>query len=346
MGEPGLHNRSIFAKVYARWKSDFQFFVISLLGVFVILTMAPFAVFRFLNGDIAVFLMEIGIIVFSTATVVYAYVSGNTALASAIMATSITAGIVFTGKPSGVAAFYWFFTAIVFNFSLMKPKFGLVITLLGLLGILIFNDIFNTPSEKMIFVTAVLATTSFNYILAYRIQSQQNQLRIVARTDPLTKVKNRRAYDEELFIALSDHKRTHKTYTIIAFDIDHFKMINDNYGHEKGDEALVALVDVVKAHTRPMDRLFRIGGEEFCLLLESLHGEKQLKVAEKIRKTVESNKLIEEQQITISIGVANVNESDDIKSWGRRADEALYEAKKSGRNRCVVSETNNEVAAV
>ena len=118
------------------------------------------------------------------------------------------------------------------------------------------------------------------------------------------------------------------------YDIDDFKSVNDIYGHKVGDTVLVKMSELIKSHLRENDYIFRIGGEEFVILLPESELESAKKVALKISKSVEENlKRVTDKTITISIGVSEVNESDSEDTIFKRVDDLLYKSKNNGKNK-------------
>jgi len=151
--------------------------------------------------------------------------------------------------------------------------------------------------------------------------------------DPLTKLDNRKSYNKNLDKLLAQYRRYKIPFSMVFFDIDHFKTVNDNYGHDIGDDVLVDLSHIVQKSIRINDYIFRIGGEEFVVLLTDTKKDKAILFAEKLRQKIESElNTIKNRVITISLGVAEVSENDTIKSIFKRADENLYYAKEHGRN--------------
>jgi diguanylate cyclase (GGDEF)-like protein len=124
----------------------------------------------------------------------------------------------------------------------------------------------------------------------------------------------------------------------MALDIDHFKQVNDIHGHAVGDDVLRGLVATLHQRLRPSDRLFRIGGEEFVLLLPRITAADAMRLAEDLRQRVAQAPLWPEGSVTVSIGVAAQRPGLDTGAWMRVTDEALYEAKRSGRNRVVMAD--------
>jgi len=157
--------------------------------------------------------------------------------------------------------------------------------------------------------------------------------------DPLTGLPNRMALDEYLEQAFSQWQRYGHPLSLVVWDIDHFKRVNDSFGHKAGDKALRVVARELLAHVRKSDFMARFGGEEFVMLMPETDAEQALAVANKLRERVEQAPFRYNQQplkITVSGGVTEYRSGDDSESAFVRADEALYEAKHNGRNQCVL----------
>jgi len=165
------------------------------------------------------------------------------------------------------------------------------------------------------------------------LQQANMELEALARHDPLTHLKNRRCIDERLHEEFVRMKRSAQHYALLLVDIDHFKLVNDRYGHERGDMVLKKVSEIMSCSCRGSDFLGRYGGEEFVAILpDTPHGQ-ALHVAEKIRCAVEKSPFPGVEGVTISIGLA-CSRLDDSDEWMafRRADRNLYRAKGNGRN--------------
>jgi len=174
----------------------------------------------------------------------------------------------------------------------------------------------------------------------------QEVLAELAVTDPLTSVYNRRFFDQRLLESFSLLQRQQMPLHVLALDLDHFKAINDRYGHQVGDKVLVYFADVLKRCVRRHDVVARTGGEEFAVLMLNIPREQALRAAERIRDTMEKGSLAIEGQsvrVTTSIGLASVDPDrkpmPEPSTLMRAADAALYAAKHQGRNRVVVDKT-------
>ncbi|MDX3775520.1 diguanylate cyclase [Chromatiaceae bacterium AAb-1] len=164
-----------------------------------------------------------------------------------------------------------------------------------------------------------------------------------AGRDILTRLLNRRFLPAVLAKEVGFARQHQTLFAILAIDIDHFKQINDGYGHEAGDMVLQQVASLLNNNSRGGDYLFRLGGEEFLMLLVDITPQDAFKVAEKIRKQVESEVFLlpreQTRHLTLSIGLAMHNGHPDYQQALRSADEALYQAKHSGRNRVVAAAT-------
>jgi len=154
-----------------------------------------------------------------------------------------------------------------------------------------------------------------------------------AMYDLLTGLFNRRAFDDLMHRELSLRDRHGHTLSMVMIDLDHFKSVNDTYGHHIGDAVLRDLADILRDVCRSSDLPCRWGGEEFACLLPQTDLENALKVAERLRAAVEGHSFPEVGKVTASIGISQAGPEEDEESFCRRADEALYKAKKHGRNR-------------
>lgn len=173
-----------------------------------------------------------------------------------------------------------------------------------------------------------------------QIQAANEQLRILSRTDGLTGLLNRKSWENELDKEFQRFIRHQHTTSMLLFDIDHFKAVNDNYGHPAGDEVIRQTARVLKESLRNIDVAGRYGGEEFAVILGDTDAEGAKVVAERIRQAVEANTVHYEDltiNYTISLGICQMsNNIKDRTQWIDSADKGLYQAKEGGRNNSVI----------
>ncbi|CAA0114830.1 putative diguanylate cyclase DgcC [Halioglobus japonicus] len=175
--------------------------------------------------------------------------------------------------------------------------------------------------------------------LEYAMTKQSRRLKDMAITDSLTGAFNRRYLELQASRALQDWERNRRSVSLLLLDIDHFKKINDEFGHHVGDEALKSLVSLIKERIRGVDTLCRYGGEEFVLLLSDTRASQAKIVANQLRRAVQQAQLLPQGPLTVSVGVCDLREVPDLENWLRYADAALYAAKDGGRNRVELAES-------
>lgn len=203
-------------------------------------------------------------------------------------------------------------------------------------------QVLNTSLEQKVFERTQALHSALN-----RLSDANQKLEALSTVDGLTNVKNRRFFDEKI---LREWKRSHREQSplsVLMVDIDHFKKVNDQFGHQTGDECLKAVADTIqKAIKRSSDAVARYGGEEFAVILPGADSSDAAHVAERIRSAVESTSILISDHpfsLTVSVGVAtrvprSVEETETLLA---EADSALYQAKDTGRNRVVVFDAYN-----
>ncbi|MBL8889330.1 MAG: GGDEF domain-containing protein [Planctomycetaceae bacterium] len=166
-------------------------------------------------------------------------------------------------------------------------------------------------------------------------ESEKYKLQEVATTDPLTKLGNRRLMESELFRRLAIYRRYGTPFSVLIIDVDHFKSINDSHGHDIGDRVLQALARTIPATLRDVDVLYRMGGEEFLAVLPETTLNNAVIAATRIHESVNGMVVASNDrllQVTVSQGLAEIQRQEEIESLLKRADQALYAAKRGGRN--------------
>jgi diguanylate cyclase len=169
------------------------------------------------------------------------------------------------------------------------------------------------------------------------LQSANLELDRLGRIDGLTGLLNRRAWENSMLSEFRRFPRSGQKSSLVMFDIDHFKKVNDTYGHQAGDEVIRIVSALLQENKREVDIAGRYGGEEFCIVLIGSDNQGGMLFAERLREAVEATEVIYEDlliKFTISLGISEIN--DSLKShteWLEQADKALYQSKEGGRNR-------------
>lgn len=193
-------------------------------------------------------------------------------------------------------------------------------------------------------LAAVVALTPLLYLLAFYPLAREIRMRRrmeaeltkLAMTDNLTKLSNRAKFYEVIERETERFRRHNQPLSILLFDIDGFKTINDTYGHNVGDDALKSLTRLVGAQLREVDYFVRWGGDEFIIVAPDTGIDKAAALAERARKVVEAHTFQTIGNYTITFSVAQFKASDTVDSFIKRADRGLYRAKEAGKNRVEV----------
>lgn len=198
-------------------------------------------------------------------------------------------------------------------------------------------------ADKMfVFMQNVHAQLTACRLKGEELHQELQAARGEAMTDPLTGIYNRRGFEAKASQTLREHKELKKSLSLLMIDIDHFKQINDSYGHLFGDKVICAIADILKSKVRGQDSVARMGGEEFVVLLADTDVKGASVVAEHIRKTIEGCKIYPHGAqeaiggVSVSIGLSLLENADSLIDLLDHADKALFNSKKNGRNKTTV----------
>jgi diguanylate cyclase (GGDEF)-like protein len=265
--------------------------------------------------------------------------------ASLSIAILCVVGVLTTVYIRGEQQIFWAYPALLATFYLAKPGEAVLISTLTIVALV--PALVPKMDGIMMMTTFVtlIATSVFAYAFAFLSRGQRDQLLQLARKDPLTGAGNRRALDEKLAEVCAARARSSTPSSLVLIDIDNFKEINDEFGHAVGDQILVRLTEIIELRIRVTDSLYRIGGEEFVVVIEGQTKDKARRMAEQLRTLVEANELAPEGSVTISLGVAELSLGESPVDWLRRADLALYESKRCGRNQTSLAITGKILQA-
>lgn len=203
-------------------------------------------------------------------------------------------------------------------------------------------DGFSATAEVLIgtLVTAAVLTPLLYLLAFYPLANEirarrrmEEELKKLAMTDNLTKLSNRAKFYEVIEREVERFKRHSQPLSLLLFDIDDFKTINDTYGHNVGDEALKSLTRLVSAQLREIDYFVRWGGDEFIIVAPDTGIEKATALAERARRVVESHSFQAVGRLTLTFSVTQFKAGDTVDSFIKRADRGLYRAKEAGKNR-------------
>ena len=253
---------------------------------------------------------------------------------------------VFYSGLNSIVGHSWYFILLMSVFFLKGNKEGIVVFIISFLTIAYISYVkyHYEPPEIILALIPFLCSLFFmfyfekrNSNFRKRIEKEKEKFMYQAQYDNLTNIANRRVFLDRLYQALEASKQTNEKVAVFFIDLDHFKEINDTFGHNTGDIVLKEVAKRLKAHIRRTDTLARLGGDEYAILLNNFTHKHILEnIVEKFFNAMKKPILLEDKKlfITLSLGIA-ISDTDSLetKILLKNADEAMYKAKTSGRNR-------------
>jgi len=319
--------------------------ILYLLAIAIIIFISPFAVIDLLEGNYALGFATAAVVVCFAIDAIAIHLKKRPPIRFEFLLIPTIAAIAISLKNESIHGALWCYPGVLLCYFVLPRRIATAGCLMMLAGAapLVMNSLGQDIALR--FVVSLALTIVVIYIITDVIRDLQSELLGQAITDPLTGAFNRRQMEFALDDAIERHLRTNASASILMIDIDHFKRVNDELGHDAGDRVLKALVLLVKNRSRKLDRLFRMGGEEFLLLLPDTSGAAAMIQAENLRARIADGNLIKNRQVTVSIGVAEIRRDVTQAEWIKGADTALYQAKETGRNRVVRAPGIEPVAA-
>ncbi len=302
-----------------------------------ILYIPPFIIYRLIAEDWTVAVIDSLVLVIMLAFFRLNYVRGNVLTARLAMSVFLMIACVAVVHIKGISSIFWYFPAVVVVYYLMPPAYAVFISLTSAitLSFILFPQI-----ETIVFASILVPCVLMNLILYITFNSYrkiEKQLTKLVTLDALTGAGNRRSLTQALSNIVMSQRRSFSPISLVIFDLDNFKNINDQHGHLTGDDVLIRLAKVIGLNIRAADSLFRYGGEEFVILLPDANADEAFAACENLRQLTESYHFPSDIQVTVSMGIAQQARGESAAQWLERADAALYEAKQSGRNRVILS---------
>jgi diguanylate cyclase len=298
-----------------------------------VVLLLPFSVNAYLQGNAGLGTGILCAVLILGVDAVATYLKKPPPIPLILLLVPITAGMAISLKVQGFFGALWSYpTILLFSFSLSRRMANVCnVLLLVIISALVYHYIGAAYTIRT-FATLTLTIVLANIVLGI-IVDQHRRLLDQANVDPLTGAFNRRHLERCLADAIERQRRTSAPASLLLIDVDHFKRINDDFGHAAGDGVLRAVVELIGRRARKLDLLFRVGGEEFMLLLPDTRESAAAVVAEQLRASIGASRPIDAADVTVSIGVSELQPGETMDAWMKHADDALYAAKNAGRNR-------------
>ena len=294
---------------------------------------SPFAIMRIVNGDVLLAIIDSTLVFGVVAIGLHVWFTRNVRMPGLVLTVFYMTGLIAAVYVSRSELVYWTYPGMLVAYFLIKPKEAVLVNTISILVLLPPLVTYQQPIVCSSILVTLILNNAFSYIFANKMHNQHLELENLATRDALTGAGNRRLFDEKVIDCINHFQRNRMPAALILLDIDHFKKVNDVHGHGVGDQVLVKLVELLRKRLRAVDGIYRIGGEEFAVLIQPADIDTVIDLAEALRQLVENSSLVTGERITISLGLATCSDGDDERSWIERADQALYRAKNDGRNK-------------
>lgn len=326
-------------RIRAQFRDDYQFAMIVLFGVLAVVFVSGFTIYRYANGFMLGGTVDLLIVIAMLLVLIYALRAGETVRAGYFFATVSVVACIASAMMFGHTGVLWGYLTLWVNFLLTNRRFAVFMNLFLMTALIFETNLFQSVVEGVTYIVTGGLITTFAWIFAGRLAGYQSQLEKLALQDPLTYAGNRRMMKRDLNASISARHREGRSCTLLLLDLDEFKRLNDEQGHETGDQALSDFADLVRAQIRAEDGFYRFGGEEFVLLLPGHGDDSGLQTAESLHRRISGRLEYGGQLLRFSAGVAVLGVDEDWPAWLARADRAMYQAKHEGRDRVVLAET-------
>lgn len=295
------------------------------------IAITPFGIWRLGRGDWGQGVFDIALVVLLLGLAYLGLKGQRLRSIGLVVASLYVLASLFVAYQFGPLGHYWFFPAIVAGFFVVRAGEALWLACLGLAAHLLLASRQGWGPELGTFAATSLLVCIFINLFATRLRQDNRRLYLDSTLDSLTGSGNRRLLDDVL-AELPDEADSSRM-SLLMLDVDRFKSVNDQFGHAIGDLCLNRLAHLLMTDLQPPQKLFRYGGEEFVVLTPG-SAQDAAALAERLRSDVEHTQLIRETKITVSIGIASRGLHENVHDWMHRADDAMYQAKQQGRNRC------------
>lgn len=296
------------------------------------LAVIPLFCIRALDQNWPMVLIDATLVVVLFAIAITAYKAKHANMARIALGVVFVGGMLATTVFGSASSVFWIYPSVIAVFLLFQPKWALLSTLCVCFVIFPFLNARMVEKDWLIFYVTLLPTIVFIYYFSTALRRQTLELKTLAEQDYLTKAGNRRSFNLKAESCIQSKLISNQNSILILFDMDNFKHLNDNHGHVVGDAVLKNVTSVVGQCLRNTDQLYRLGGEEFAIIVHSARVDEAMAVAEKIRQAIIVHQNDQLPKYTVSFGVAEVQKADSVEAWMNRADKALYHSKQNGRD--------------
>lgn len=303
------------------------------IGIVIIIIVTGFTVYRWQTGDIRAAIIDALIVAMVTGTLLMGNTEKFSSMALNLFGLTISTACLLSSLLVSSNGLQWAMLVLLVNAMTLSRRWALGLNSMIILAHAAAAGLYQSLLHQVSWTTVALLITGFALMMMDQLRQQRRQLAKLANLDPLTGAGNRRLMKKHLLEMISERRSGKRNGTLMVFDLDRFKDINDQYGHEAGDKVLQDFVRSVETSLRTDDGFYRLGGEEFVLLLRGMNDATARSYLPELHQRLSGQVSTPSGTVEFSAGAASLQESEDWSQWLARADTAMYDAKTSGRNR-------------
>lgn len=311
--------------------------VMNYCGVTTVLVVTGFVIYRYFTGDVTGAAINAGIVVLLTSALILGRIPSLTRVALVLFGFVISVSCLLSALLVSPNGLLWTYLVLWINFLVLPRNLALAFSAVIILTLTANYGLFDSLLQQISWVTVAVLIAGFGLVFTNQLREQRRLLSELATLDPLTGAGNRRLMQHDLQRAVAELRRGSRPSTLMVLDLDHFKRINDNHGHEAGDQILEDFASMVRSTLRTEDGLYRLGGEEFVVLLRNMDRHVAESGLKDLHRRLSGKLDGPEGPLRFSAGAAVLEPGENWSRWLARADDALYRAKHAGRDRLVVA---------
>ena len=335
--EPSQRDHSSLEWPHGMSRRSLEVTVMNYCGVTTVVVVTGFVFFRFFTGDTTgaltnavIVTMLVSVLLLGrvakyrqTALILFGFIISLSCLLSAMLV-----------SPNGLL---WTYLVLWINFLVLPRNLAIGCNLIIIVTLTASLSLFDSLLHQISWITVAVLISGFGLVFTNRMREQQRMLSELATLDPLTGAGNRRLMQHDLEKAVAERRRGRRPAALMLLDLDHFKRVNDKFGHEAGDQVLEHFVEALRKELRTEDGLYRLGGEEFVVLLRGMDVNVATASLEELHRRLSGKVPGPGSPLHFSAGAAVLKDGENWSKWLARADRALYEAKRAGRNRLIAA---------
>ncbi|WP_376696333.1 GGDEF domain-containing protein [Wenzhouxiangella sp. EGI_FJ10305] len=311
--------------------------VMNYCGFTTVVVVTGFAFYRYFTGDTAGALINAVIVVMLTSILLLGQVARFRQTALVLFGIVISLSCLLSAMLVSSNGLLWTYLVLWINFLVLPRNLAIACNLVITVALSASVYLFDSLLHQISWLTVAVLISGFGLVFTNQLREQRRLLSELATLDPLTGAGNRRLMQHELEKAVAERRRSRRPATLMVLDLDHFKRINDTHGHEAGDKVLSQFVEVLRDELRTEDGLYRLGGEEFVVLLRDMDAGTAKSNLDDLHRRLSGKIEGPDAPLHFSAGAAVINDGENWSKWLARADHALYEAKRAGRDRLVIA---------